>query len=43
MLMRMMRLMAWITWEGSCQHQDEDEVNVAVEDNHDEDDSLDHG
>ena len=25
-------------WEGSCQHQDEDEVDVAVEGNHDEDD-----
>ena len=43
MLMRMMRLMAWSTWEGSCQHQDEDDVNVVVEDNHDEGGGLDHG
>ena len=35
--------MAWITWKGSCQHQDEDEVNVVLEDYHDEDDGLDHG
>ena len=35
--------MAWITLEGSCQHQDKDEVNVVVEDNHDEDGGLDHG
>ena len=30
-------------WEGSCQHQDEDEVDVVDVDEDDEVDGLDHG